>query len=49
MGRSSNHLVAHGCVPMECIVRAFGAVMRKGTQAGNNIQLGSDGRGFLEL
>ena len=29
--------------------RAFGAVMRKGTRAGNNIQLGSDGRGFLEL
>ena len=29
--------------------RAFGAVMRKGTLAGNNIKLGSDGRGFLGL
>jgi hypothetical protein len=29
--------------------RAFGAVMRKGTQAGNNLQLGSDGRGFWKF
>ena len=29
--------------------RAFGAVMRKGTLAGNSIQLGSDGRAFLEI
>ena len=29
--------------------RAFGAVMRKGTLAGNSIQLGSDGRGSLEI
>ena len=29
--------------------RAFDAVMRKGTQAGNNIQMGPDRRGILEL
>ena len=29
--------------------RAFGTVMRKGTYAGNNIQLGSDGRGLLKI
>ena len=29
--------------------RAFDAVMRKGTQAGSNIQMGPDRRGILEL
>ena len=29
--------------------RAFDAVMRKGTQAGNNIQMGPDRRGILQL